>query len=346
MTELQTIGTISGSIQDGGWKASGNIFGDADALDWYLPVKAWIRLYAAGWEGTPRLAFSGHLVPKEWTKNFQTSQAPWEAATAHQFLKSGRVQGIFFREAAVPANDHQITNMTYADIVEHILGVAGQYGHCNLVQGVWPEGFLQLNIDKTNSVLAGEHEVKEGPMLTRLREIAKIENYLLFVDQKNVLHYIPHPMFGTLPDPVLELDDSWLAEGLKITHRNTETYGQVILQGTTPQGAQISGKYPSSPTAGPTIQRSGFKGASSTGMNTVAERTYLYENRDVSVRATIHGAVGCMMDLMDRVSLTYSSAEDGVDWTEKKFWVEGISVRLMENFTATTELRLEAENSG
>lgn len=346
MTELQTIGTISGSIQDGGWKASGNIFRMAGSLDWYLPVKVWIRLFADGWEGQQRLAFSGHLVPKQWTKSFQTSEAPWEAATANQFLKDGRVQGIFFRNvASAPANDHQIVDMTYADIIEHILGISGQYGHCNLVQGVWPDGFLQLDIDKTNSVLAGEHEVKEGAMWSRLLEIAKIENYLLYVDQKNVLHYVPHPMFGVLPDPVLELNSSWLADGLKITRRNTETYGQVVLQGTTPQGSQINGKYPTNPTAGPIIQRSGFKGASATGMSTVAERIYLYENRDVSVNASIHGGVGCLFDLMDRISLTYSSTEDGINWNKKKFWIEGITVRILENFTATTELRLEAENS-
>lgn len=347
MTNLQTIGTIRGSIQEGGWQAEGDIFGDADALDWYYPVKSWLRVFANGWESTPRLAFNGHLVPKAWTKTVQTSEAPWSAFTAQQFLKNGRVQGIFFQNATVPANDHQITDMTYADIIEHILGVSGQWGHCNLVQGVWPEGFVELDIDKTNSVLAGEHEVKEGVMWSRLNEIAKIENYLLFVDLQNVLHYIPHPMYlATLPTPVFDLQSDWLLNPLKITPRNTESVGQVILQGTTPQGQQINSRYPTNPTAGPSIVKSGYKAAGSTGMDTVAERQYLYSNRDVSVNATIPGAVGCMIDLMDRVSITYSSLADGVDWSAKKFWVEGVGVRVLENMTAVTELKLEAENSG
>lgn len=346
MTELQTIGTISGSIQNGGWQAEGNIFGDADALDWYLPVKSWLSIYAGGWEALPRLAFSGHLAPREWTKTLQTSTAPWSAFTAQQFLKNGRIQGVFYRNvASSPANDHQIVDMTYADIVNEILGIPGQYGHCNLVQGVWPEGFLQLDIDTANSVLAGEHEVKEGPVWTRLDEMARIEHYLLYVDRFNVLHYIRHPMFGTLPTPVFTLDDAWLLEPLSITPRNTETVGQVRLQGTTPAGQQIAGVYPSSPTAGPVVVEGGFKAASSSQMNTVAERKYLYDNRDVSVKAIIPGAVGCLIDLMDRIAITYQSAVDGVSWTAKKFWIEEITVRVLENFTATTELRLEAESN-
>ena len=346
MSSLDHLGTIEGSIQDGGWRATGDIFGDADRLAWYQAVESWYWLHAGGgWEGAPRLGFRGHLIPDTWERTVQASVAPWTAFTAQEFMKRGELQGIFFKEEPSPANDHQITGMTYAHIVEHIVGLPGEYGHCNLVQGVWPEGFMTLNIDQGNSVLPGEHEVKQGNFWSRLQEIAGIEFYLLYVDKMNTLHCVRHPMFGTLPTPVLTITDGLLLEPLRITPRNTEQVGQVRLQGSTPGGSQISGKYPNEPTAGPVWQRSGFKASSSTLMNTVAERSYKYENRDVSVTARLPGAIGLMLELMDRVSLTYTSTADGVNWTAKKFWVEQIRVDIMADFTAITTLQLEAENA-
>jgi hypothetical protein len=343
---LDNIGTIEGSIQEGGWRASGNIFGDADRLDWYREVESYFYLYAGGaWEGTPRLGFRGHLLPEPWQKSFQSSAAPWGAFTAQEFMKRGRLQGIFFKEEASPANDHQITNMSYADILQHIMGVTAEFGHCNLVNGVWPEGFLDLNIDLANSVEPASHEIREGNFFSRLQEMAAIELYLLFVDKTNQMNYIPHPMFGTLPTAVLDLDSALLLEPLRITSRNPEAIGQVKLQGSTPAGLPISGQYPADPAAGPVIFRKGFKATADTLMDTVAERMYKYENRDVSVEATLPGAIGLLLELMDRISITYSSTDDGVSWTAKKFWIEGISVTLHDFFNATTKLRLEAENA-
>lgn len=345
-TVLDHIGTIEGSIQEGGWRASGNIFGDADRLAWDREVKSWFYLYAGGaWEATPRLGFRGHLIPDPWQKTFQSSVAPWTAFTAQEYLKRGELQGIFFKEEASPANDHQMTNMSYADILQHILGVSGEYGHCNLVKGVWPEGFLDLNIDTTNSVEPYSHELREGNFWSRLVEMANIELYLLFVDKLNTLHCIPHPMYGTLPTAVLDIDDDLLLEPLTITPRNTETIGQIKLQGSTPAGLPISGQYPADPTAGPVVFRRGFKASADTLMDTVAERMYKYENRDVSVEATLPGAIGLMLELMDRVTITYSSSADGISWSTKAFWIEGISVTLHDFFNATTKLRLEAENA-
>lgn len=346
MATLDHLGTIEGTIQDGGWRAEGDIFGDADRLAWYQAVESWLWLYAGdAWEAAPRLAFRGHLIPDTWSKDFQTSIAPWQAFTAQEFMKRGRVQGIFFKSEASPANDHQITNMTYAHIVQHILGVANEYGHCNLVDGVWPEGFLDLDIDTTNSVAVAEHEVKEGNYWSRLQEIANIEDYLLYVDKTNTLHYVPHPMFGTLPTVVLDLDNALLLEPLRITPRNTETVGLIKVQGSTPAGLQINGQYPTDPTAGPTRTVTGYKATADTEIATVAERIYKYENRDVSVQATLPGAIGLLLELMDRVSITYSSAVDGVSWSAKKFWVEGIRILIQRDFMATTTLTLEAENA-
>jgi hypothetical protein len=352
MTTLDNIGVIEGSIQEGGWRATGDIFGDADRLNWYQEVESYFHLYVNGaWEGSPRLAFRGHLLPEPWQKTFQSSVTPWTAFTAQEFMKRGEIQGIYFKEEASPANEHQITDMQYADIISHIIGQSGEFGHCNLVDSVWPEGFMLTNIDTANSATPDNHEIKEGNYWGRIQEIATIEIYLAYLSSDGTFNYIRHPMFqASLPSVVFDIDSSWLLEPLRIENRNTETIGQVRVQGATSGGEQISGKYPTEPTAGPVMQLAGFKATDATDMATVAERKYKYLNRDVSVTARLPGAVGLMIDLMDRLSITYTSSADGATWSAKKFWVEGIRVEMADSFVAdpfnaVTTLSLEAENA-
>lgn len=345
---IDQIGEISASLQEGGWRASGNVFNDADRLQWYQEAESWYWLYRGGsWEPSPRLGFRGHLLPEEWQKTFQSSTAPLRMFTAQAFLKRLELQGIFFAEAASPANQHQLNvGDTYGHIIEHLLGKTGEYGHWNGVIDIWPEGFTRLNIDKTNSTAPGVYDMKGGNFWSRMQEIAQIEFFLLWVSKNNVINYGPNGMFATtLPDPVMTITSSHLLEPLRITPRNTEQVGQIKLYGTTPGGEQISGKYPDDPTAGPILVESGFMATSNSQMNTVAERKYKYANRDVSVTAILPGAMGLLFEIMDRVAITYTSSADGVSWSAKKFWIEEIRVAFRDFFNATTTMRLEAENS-
>lgn len=345
---LDHIGEITGSLREGGWRATGNIFGDADRLQWYQEAESWYYLYRGGaWEPNPRLGFRGHLLPAEWQKTLQTSVAPWRAFTAQGFLKRLTLQGIFFAEAASPANQHQLNvGDTYGHIIEHLLGKSGEFGHWNGVIDIWPEGFAQLDIDKTNSAAPGVHDLKSGNFWSRMQEIAAGEFFLLWVGKNNVIHYGPNNMFSvTLPDAVIDITSAHLLEPLSVTSRNTEQVGQVKLFGNTPGGEQISGKHPTDPTAGPIVTESGFMATSAAEMNTVAERKYKYANRDVSVIATLPGAMGLLFEIMDRVSITYTSSNDGITWSAKKFWIEEIRVRLQDPFSAITTMRLEAENA-
>lgn len=360
MASIDVIGKIEGSVQDGGWTATGAVFGDADRLDFYQQLEAWFDLYAgSGWEASPRRAFRGHLLPEAWQKTFLDSEAPFNAFTAQEFMKRGEIQGIYYKHvASSPANRHQIINMSFAKIVYEILG-----GHCNLMHSseaanydssLWSgsfttttgaEGFLYLDLDTTNSSAVDEYEVKQGNYWSRLKEIADIEFFLVYVDKFNVLHYIPHPMFdASLPTPALTITSDLLLEPLTVERLNTEQVGQVKLQGATPRGLQITGKYPAQPTAGPIVYRTGYLATANTKMSAIAERMYRYENRGFTITASLSGAVGLLLDLLDRVSVTYSSAADGISWSAKKFWVSEISVEVLADFTARTRLTLDAEN--
>jgi hypothetical protein len=349
MTTLDAIGEIRASVQEGGWRATGNIFNDADRLEWYQAVESWYYLHRGdAWEASPRLGFRGHLLPDQWDKTIQDSVAPWQAFTAQEFLKRLDLQGIFFKEAAVPANEHQLNvGDTYADIIEHLLGKTGQFGHWNGVIDIWPEGITRLNIDPLgNSAAPGSHDLKAGNFWSRLQEIAKIEFYLVWVSKDNIINYQERGMFATtLPDAVMDFTSAHFLAPLKITPRNTEQIGQMILHGMTPGGEQIKGTYPTEPTAGPPIDRSGFVATSNSRMAAVAEQMYKYENRDVTVVAEMPGAMGLLFEIDDRVSITYSSAADGISWSAKKFWIEEIRVEIGAAFNATTTMRLEAENA-
>jgi hypothetical protein len=79
-------------------------------------------------------------------------------------------------------------------------------------------------------------------------------------------------------------------------------------------------------------------------MDAIAERMFRFENRDFTVEAKVKGGVGLLVDLLDRMAITYSSAADGVSWVSKKFWIHKIAVELLSNFMAETTFLLEAEN--
>jgi len=357
MASVDTIAKIEGDAEDGGWQATGAVFNDADRLNFYQRVRAWYSLYtSAGWQTTPRPAFRGHLNPDPWQKIFQGSTALWSGQLPNEIMKEGEVQGIFYKSvSSSPGNRHQIINMKYAHIIYELVS-----GHCNLMHKgeranydstLWSgsftsraynEGFMKLNLDITNSSAVTQYDLKQGGFWERLKEIANIDAFILFIGKNSKLHYIRHPMFGTLPTVVMTLTSSHLLAPLQITRRN-EKVGQVKLQGTTPAGLQIRGKYPTHPTAGPIVQKKGYMATSNTLMNTIATRMYKYANRDVSVVATMPGAVGLMLELMDRIAITYSSSADGISWSSKKFWIQKISVALQSDFNAVTTLTLEAE---
>lgn len=341
MASIDNIGKIEASVDDGGWRASGAVFNDADRLDFYQQIKAWVDLYAGGWEALPRWAFNGHLLPEKWKRVFGASSAPWKAFTGQEFLKMGEIQGIFFKDVPSPANDHQINGMTLASIVTHCL----KY-HCNLDADTYDEGILTLDIDNTNSVAITEYEIRQGNFWSKMQEIAEVDAYLIWVDKANVLHYNPHPMFsGSLPDSVMTITASHLLEPLEFERINPDAIGQVRVYGTTPAGLQIEGAYPTDPAGGPITSYAGYLATDDTLMDTIAERRYKFLTRDYTVTAKMPGGVGLLFDLLDRVSLTYASAGDGIDWTAKKFWIHKIEVDIVDGFAASTTLTLEAENA-
>jgi hypothetical protein len=356
---IDTIATIEGSLQDGGWKASGAVFNDADSIYFHRQFGVWYDAWLGdGWENLPRHAFRGHLIPDAWTKTFQSSDAPFTAFTAQEFMKRGEVQGIFYKHvASAPANRHQIIDLTYAKIVYELIS-----GHSNLMLFTeaatydtqlwagafnslpWIDGFVTLNLDLTNSSAVSDYLVKAGNFWQRLQEIANIDFYLIYMDKFNRLNYVPHPMFqATLPTSVFTITSSHLLEPLQFERRNTEAVGQIKLHGATPQGLQISGKYPTNATAGPIIIKSDYLATSSALMATIATRMYKFENRDFTITAKLPGAAGLLLDLLDRVAVTYTSSVDGIAWSAKKFWISKITVELKENFNAVTTLVLDAE---
>lgn len=334
------IAQITADLDNGGWESSGIVYNDANILSYNQQLNVWYNLFTQnGWTDIAP-AFLGHIQPDIWTKVFQSSEAPWKGYTAQEFLKQGDIQGIYFKDTLYPANSHQITNMKFSDIVYHILTE-----HCNLVTPTFENGILKLNIDSANSADISSWEIKDGNFWTRLQEIAKAEFYTVYVDKSNTLNYIPHPMFGTLPDIVLSLTSDLLSEPLQFDKRNVEAIGQIILHGNQPDGTQVTGTYPTNPEPGPIIKKGGYLIDNDTDLDVVAQRMYLFDTRQYTVTAKIGNGIGLMLELLDRIGITYTSIVDGINWSNKAFYINRITVNLMDNFTAETELVLEEENT-
>lgn len=361
MTTVDTITRIEASVSDGGWRMTGAVFNDADRIQFFQQINAWFDLYAGGaWEALPRPAFIGHLLPDPWEKRFQSSIASWTAFTPQEMMKRGEIQGIYYKNvASSPANRHQIIGLNYAKIVYEMIS-----GHSNLMHEsqraiydtqLWSGaftspvqfgGFLLLDLDITNSTAVDNYLVKEGNFWDRIREMADKDLYLAYTDNAGTFHFTPHPMFdASLPTPVFTLESNMLLEPLRIEQRNTEEVGQVVIYGSTPQGLQISGRYPSYPAIGPVLTKPGYLATSATLMTTIATRMYKFTNRDYRITAKLPGATGLMLDLLDRISVTYTSSADGIAWSAKKFWIDSIAVEVAENFNATTTLIMDAENA-
>lgn len=354
-----TLAQIRASTADGGWSMTGSVINDADALTFDKQINAWYDLYInSGWDNI-RVAFNGHLNPNPWSRAFQSSVAPFIAGTAQTMLKDGKVQGVFYKNVgSSPANRHQIITMTYAKIFYEIFG-----GHTNLMHKseaanydsslwsgafttpTWDEGFVTLNIDTANSSSADEYDMKEGSMWSRLQELADNDNYYLFFKKNNELNYIRHPMFGTLPTVTVDLTNDLMVEPLVIEALDPDVVGQVKVNGFTPAGGQISGKYPTQPDPGPIREIGGYYAANSANLAAIAERIYKFDSRGYTVTVQVGNAIGLMLELMDRISITYTSSQDGITWSAKKFWIHEIGIDILENFNAKTTLTLEAENA-
>lgn len=342
--------TLNGDLRRGGWTLAGRVEGDTDAVaygaNWRVVGKSGSDWYDHDW----REAFNGHVIASPDNLQFDryVSRADISAGTMDNLLAGESLQDIGFTSQATPANDHQITDMTLADIVEHILDA-----HCNAVYHAttMPDGVItEKEIDTTGSVPLERYNVSKSDNLWRsLQAIGGGEEagefYRCWFDRHNKFYYQPAPAFWTTP-PTSKgtLTKSHLRGAVRVKLNNNQPgqrVGQVNITAIKNYNTVYIATYPASPAAGKILpSRDGIFANNQTKANTQAERLYKWLTRaytltvEVDPGLLLFGDDGDGLDLANKVAVTYGGpAEDAIsgagvhlDLDAEPFFVYGAQV--------------------
>jgi len=268
------------------------------------------------------------------------------------------LQGIYFSEQGAPDNPHQYSDLQLGTIIKHILEQHTNISSTAFVQdadgtytatpvGGWVD---TSNIDIVDSTPVDVYSVPQSSSIwNTVRGIAANEFYVVYMDKQDIVRYEPHPMFAAvLPEPVMELDSNVIAGMPEIILRNRLLVDQARLLALTDEGEILESKYPGEiGTEGRIHPEYNIRCNDQTRLDELAQRVWYYQNRLLSFSCELAGPWGCYMELYDRISVTYTGTiRNGVSiaWTDKMFWIEGITVRMAGTRNATTTLELVEEN--
>jgi hypothetical protein len=244
---------------------------------------------------------------------------------------------------AVPTSLHEMTGLNLGKIVEHIVEK-----HTNLPDWVDTSG-----IDTVNSTTLNKLRIDESSSIWNvLQTIASHEFYVVYFTKQDHLIYNCHPAFAaTLPAVTMTIDSRYILGQPTVDFRDDILTDQVWLGALTDDGKILESKYPAHMSAEGRIYKNyqGLRCNVLARLDQLAFRQYQHLNRRYIVKLTMPGAWGLLLELYDRISLTYTgTAANGVEfaWAAKKFWLTNISVSRVYDFGAVTELTLEEENFG
>jgi len=347
------IQSIVGDADKGGWECTLVALQDTDAVSKWQEVTIPFRFGSSdGWDEDWRTGLVGHALPLGFDFDRLLSGARFSVATSNRFLENAGLQGIPFADQSVcgagPFNDHQIDKMRIGHIVEHILE-----HHCNISTATNPEGWADTSdIDTTNSSRVNRLNVHQtNNMWAALQELARFEFYYIYFSRDNAVHYIPHPMFGTLPASVMEFTGDFCVGRPTVQIHADKKVSQVKLWATDEDGAIYTSTWPASPSGEgfPLEMRKVRVGgaAPQTRLNALVRRVYDWHNRDYTVQWTAPGLSGLFFELLDRVGVTYDGPVEPagvhVSWSDKKFWVHRVQAVPNPGHMGQTVFTLEEE---
>lgn len=358
--------TLNGDLRRGGWILSGYIEGDTDAVsygdNWILRAKSGSLSQDPEW----RQIFNGTILeePDNITVGRYKSRVAVRAGTIDNLLK-GDLQAIGFTEQSSPANDHQLTGLQLADIVQHILD-----SHCNAIFNAttMPDGLVtSTSIDTTNSVPLERYNVGKSSNLWRsLQNIGGGEKagefYTIWCDRANKIYYEPTPNFWTTPPTskgTLTKDHIRSLSIKRNSNRPGEKIGQVSLTAIKNSSTVFTSSRPANAADGKRLPpRDGIFADTQAKTNTLAQRLYDWLTRAYTVTVEVDpglvlfGDDGVGLDLADKVSITYdgptedTSTQAGlhINFSAQAFFVYGINIRF-DAFgkMATATLTLEQD---
>lgn len=341
--------TIDGDLRRGGWKATGLLEGDTDAvsqgLNWLIDGKSLAEWVDPSW----REALNVHiLADPDFRFDRYSSQARFEAGTVDNFLSGEDIQDISFAVVGSPSNSHEATSWNFGEAIEHIL-----QHHCNYIYDATgaagsPSGVvISTDIDTVNSTSFEVFIVSKSTNMWRtLQQVAAGEFYRIWCDRYNGINYRQDPPFVS-PQPAAKgtLTAEHIRGTVRVKFNNSkpgERVGQVQLSAVANASTYYNATYPAQRNHG-RIERqtNGIWAQSQARADTLAERKYRWLTRSYTLEVPVDpglilfGDDGRGLDLGDRLLMTYDGpTQDAItgagvhlNLSAQSLFVYGASIR-------------------
>jgi hypothetical protein len=345
--ETLIVSTLQGDVDTGGWTCNSGFLNDQALADYGRHAKVFHLPEGNNiWEADWLMGIDGSIIPKTVTWDRKQSATEIVISTSQMFLQNAGIQGIFFSEQPAPANPHQMTGLNLGKIVKHIVE---EHTNCSIAAGGWVD---TSGIDTVNSTTVNVYTVRESnSMWSTLKAIADNEFYVVYFTKDDKLLYTQHPMFAAvLPAVTLGIDNTMILGQPRVTYRDMMLPDQVKLYALTDEGTTLQSFYPANMgTEGRIHKISNIRCNTQARLDVLSFRLYNFLRRRYQCDITLPGSWGLLLELYDRVEVTYTgTASNGVAfvWGNKKFWVSKINISRMQGRTATTEFTLEEEFFG
>jgi hypothetical protein len=315
-----------------------------------------------------REILNGHILSDpDFRFDRYTSQAQVQTGTIDALLRGERIQDIGYTEQASPTNDHQVTGLDFAYMINHAL-----QKHCNVIKDDTgaagsPDGIIvDTDIDIVNSTLISRYNVgKSGNMWRSLQQIAAGEFYNIWVDRHNKIFYGPRPSFAPSPPPSKGLLTTSHMRGTPTikywNSRPGQRVGQVNITTIKDSTTVFKSSFPADPADGKILpSKDGFWAASQANSDTLAERLYRWLTRgytftvEVDPGLALFGDDGLGLDLGDRLTFNYDGVGEDADTgagvhlaaAAQSMYVYGIQISFdVIGRSAKAILTLEYDNS-
>jgi len=325
--------TYEGSLARGGWEATLRIGADGDALDDWQTVRIWHRDKWNGYDEGWKRVMKGYALPKEISRDWWRGDFDVVVATSHRMLRNMECQYIAFLQDATPANEHEMATLTLGAMIKHILD-----SHTNIIFHATnnPEGWAHYsNVDTS---VGGTFDwfgfgMERGlvRIWPTIASFADAYGLITYFSKDDNLFWGPHPMFDSpAPDKVVTLTtDFWTS--IRILKRKQEqAVRQAIITGDKDDGTTLIGTYPDL-TAGTDWyyghdEFGRVRCNDQTELDSIAERKQRFMNREYDVVLETWGLWD--LEMGDRVGITYANAADGIDWSDKDFYVQSVQVTI------------------
>ena len=351
---------LIGDIKRGGWRLTDNIQGETNAIGTGQQRELLAKSGASFVDTTFRQVFNGNAIANPDNIQFDryTSQTNVICGTGNEFLSGEAIQDIGFTSQITPLNDHQITNMSLASIVDHIIR-----RHTNLVfdATAMPDGIVTtLNIDFTNSVKLERYNVSKSQNMWRtLQNIGGGESsgefYRCWFNKANEFFYQPTPMFGS-ETTLGTLDSSmfWNRPRIKLNNNQPgKKIGKVQITAVKNFNTIFTSSFPNPPGDGKILpSKDGIFAANQAESDLFAQRMFEWLTRPFTVTIGVDPAIIAFeVDLGDKVTLDYNGPVDTVDSTlhidlSGDYIVYGARIQFdSRGYFASGSLILEFDNS-